>query len=387
MSLNDVLNAAYEDAKKAFEEEKKKARTQQALVQQEQGIKYDANKARPDLIDDEWYERIRLDYNDDGVRDFVKSDEPGDWLLATNFVINTYPNFHHAVIDVAKVLEFGARKYTRVLTQNPVDALQELSRLCTCQNNTDQRNAIQNVDTPQKGFAFLATTNNTQKPKELHVTPIESSCVKASVESATTENSSKKIAPTPLVNEATATNGVQAIHSDSANIESAFDTRKKDKTETGDDDLLLLGLPPPTRTVSLNSKEAPAPFVESSHNAPSTSTTTTPQEKFVDSFVEDVTKVWVSWGTVLKALNVHSSICYVRAMLSVHDNSLWCSGENNWRKGFERKRLVVAALRHWDAWRGGELVAADSGLDHRAHFLCNMMFMWCLHGQEKTNGK
>jgi hypothetical protein len=165
MSLQDVLDASMGEAKKAYEEEKKKV-----LVQQEQGVKYDANKARPDLIDDAWCRWILESQYDDGIRSLVMADSVEDWQMATTLVVETYPNAYHALTDVAKVLEFGCKKYA----------------------------------------------------------------------------------------------------------------------------------------------------------------------------------------------------------------------ENNWRKGFERKRLVAAALRHWNAWRGGELVAADSGLDHRAHFLCNMMFMWCLHGQKEN---
>jgi hypothetical protein len=54
---------------------------------------------------------------------------------------------------------------------------------------------------------------------------------------------------------------------------------------------------------------------------------------------------------------------------------------NNWRKGIERERLQAAALRHWLAWRSGEVNDPESGLDHRAHCLCELMFLWCLHGQ------
>lgn len=51
---------------------------------------------------------------------------------------------------------------------------------------------------------------------------------------------------------------------------------------------------------------------------------------------------------------------------------------NNWmRIDDPGTRYYDAAMRHIDAWRGGERVDGDSGLPHLAHAICCLMFlMW-----------
>ena len=41
------------------------------------------------------------------------------------------------------------------------------------------------------------------------------------------------------------------------------------------------------------------------------------------------------------------------------------------------RRYYAAAMRHLSAWRQGEIVDEESGLDHLAHAACNLLFlMW-----------
>lgn len=47
---------------------------------------------------------------------------------------------------------------------------------------------------------------------------------------------------------------------------------------------------------------------------------------------------------------------------------------NNWQ-GVETERYVSALLRHFTAWRKGEIVDHESGLDHLSHMLTNLIFI------------
>lgn len=50
-------------------------------------------------------------------------------------------------------------------------------------------------------------------------------------------------------------------------------------------------------------------------------------------------------------------------------------GENNWKKCTELNRVYAALLRHLLAWRCGEKIDKDSGIEHLAHVACNCMFL------------
>lgn len=52
--------------------------------------------------------------------------------------------------------------------------------------------------------------------------------------------------------------------------------------------------------------------------------------------------------------------------------------ENNWKKGLAYSRVFDATQRHLMAWFcDREQKASDSGLDHLAHAICNLLFlMW-----------
>lgn len=51
-------------------------------------------------------------------------------------------------------------------------------------------------------------------------------------------------------------------------------------------------------------------------------------------------------------------------------------GANNWRSvPGARARYTAAALRHFEAWRGGEIKDPESGYPHLAHVVCNVLFL------------
>ena len=48
---------------------------------------------------------------------------------------------------------------------------------------------------------------------------------------------------------------------------------------------------------------------------------------------------------------------------------------DNWRKCDDNSRYVDAAMRHFEAWRSGEILDAESGLHHLAHVRCCLAFL------------
>lgn len=48
---------------------------------------------------------------------------------------------------------------------------------------------------------------------------------------------------------------------------------------------------------------------------------------------------------------------------------------HNWRKGFKYSRLMDAALRHLNAYNGGEKKDPESGKSHLAHASCCLMML------------
>ena len=49
--------------------------------------------------------------------------------------------------------------------------------------------------------------------------------------------------------------------------------------------------------------------------------------------------------------------------------------ERNWEKGFAWSRPYAATLRHLFAWWSGETYDPETGLNHLAHALCEIMFL------------
>jgi len=53
----------------------------------------------------------------------------------------------------------------------------------------------------------------------------------------------------------------------------------------------------------------------------------------------------------------------------------------NW-KNVEEHRYVSATMRHFEAYRKGELCDPESGLSHLAHAMVNLMFLYCLEKEK-----
>ena len=53
--------------------------------------------------------------------------------------------------------------------------------------------------------------------------------------------------------------------------------------------------------------------------------------------------------------------------------------ENNWKKGLPEGDIIGALERHLIKFKRGELIDPDTGTDHRANMLCNMMFWMALY--------
>lgn len=48
--------------------------------------------------------------------------------------------------------------------------------------------------------------------------------------------------------------------------------------------------------------------------------------------------------------------------------------EQSWRK-VSKQRYIAATMRHFEAYRSGELLDPESGLPHLWHVACNIMFL------------
>lgn len=50
-------------------------------------------------------------------------------------------------------------------------------------------------------------------------------------------------------------------------------------------------------------------------------------------------------------------------------------GDNNWKLNPDHDRFYAAAMRHMEAWREGEVINPDSGIQHLAHAAANLVFL------------
>lgn len=50
-------------------------------------------------------------------------------------------------------------------------------------------------------------------------------------------------------------------------------------------------------------------------------------------------------------------------------------GKNNWQLCKDTTRYVDAAMRHFEAYRAGELTDKESGLSHLSHLITNISFL------------
>lgn len=56
---------------------------------------------------------------------------------------------------------------------------------------------------------------------------------------------------------------------------------------------------------------------------------------------------------------------------------------DNWRGGFEYRRLIGAVLRHTMSWAKGEDADPETGLSHLAHAACELMFLFWMNKHRK----
>lgn len=57
--------------------------------------------------------------------------------------------------------------------------------------------------------------------------------------------------------------------------------------------------------------------------------------------------------------------------------------DNNWQKVEPRSRYIDAMDRHWNAWMMGQKQDPESGHNHLAHAMCNLLFLLWFDNEEK----
>ncbi len=50
-------------------------------------------------------------------------------------------------------------------------------------------------------------------------------------------------------------------------------------------------------------------------------------------------------------------------------------GVDNWKGVKDTNQFIGAALRHICAWKRGEKVDSETGIDHLAHAVCDLLFL------------
>lgn len=105
-------------------------------------------------------------------------------------------------------------------------------------------------------------------------------------------------------------------------------------------------------------------YVVALHN--SVLTTTTEQEKQEQDFVRLVTLHLASLKE-LSGLLKHNNTCQSLQVIK--------TGDNNWRGGIKWSRLIDAALRHIHAFNAGEDYDTETGISHLAHARCCLAFL------------
>jgi len=119
----------------------------------------------------------------------------------------------------------------------------------------------------------------------------------------------------------------------------------------------------------LQTKITNAQFVAgNSQSAFVISTTTISPGWCEESFAVGATTAWECLGIMQKELKKRSGIC-------LPINSIFKTGENNWRSGLSYGRCFAALHRHvWAFWLG-ETHDSESGLHHLAHAICCLLFL------------
>lgn len=76
-------------------------------------------------------------------------------------------------------------------------------------------------------------------------------------------------------------------------------------------------------------------------------------------------------GSIVRGIDIASSITSNPA----NGYTLLTSGRDNWKIGFDPRKVLKSLMRHVIAYSDGEEFDQESGLPHIGHALANLMFM------------
>ena len=102
--------------------------------------------------------------------------------------------------------------------------------------------------------------------------------------------------------------------------------------------------------------------------------TNTEQNSLEESYVVAATTDSAFLMTLYSVLKEHSLI-YDDIQVTIKNNTVEIMGDWNWARGFKRSRLFGALLRHVFASLRGEDKDSESGLSHMAHAGCCVLFI------------
>lgn len=240
---------------------------------------------------------------------------------------------HSVLLEVAKVLAFGAEKYSKINNQG-------LKRCLSAQD-----------------VSIL----------------LDQSMPGVYVGLVTIKNLKKKIPNTRRDSVSTAKSGERGTKKDSKNIEDG-EQRKRGIAQSQKGENVVGSLERGMGLLQMNGMNYSSPrevlvkYAEEQIESGIPITVTTP-DKSEESFVLGATTASGFLKIVQTSLRERSNISVTLP------KSLIESGRNNWRKGMEWSRMVDAALRHLGAWNEGEDLDPESGISHLAHCLCCIIFL------------
>lgn len=282
----------------------------------------------------------------------------------------------HALSEYVRVLEFGARKYTRQL-QTIGQVCEQLARLCTCSTD-DQQSATLIEGMPPKDCASSATSRSTHERSGLAATETGSSMQEGSVGSVMTDTSKLRTQDTPNGNGGTSSDGRETTATGFESTSSSGNATTLSQSELVAARRCSAGLGLRGK-MSCSCESCSAGDAQSavvSQVERSTSITVTSPARHEGFSVESATRDLDYSMTTRRFLSEHLPTCAVHRALAWRGDVLVIPGEDNWRKVPElRRRYYAAAMRHLVAWWGGERLDPESGLHHLAHALCCVAFV------------
>jgi hypothetical protein len=281
-----------------------------------------------------------------------------------------------AVEEVAHVLGYGSKKYTRRLSVTNGDAAVELLQRLLCEKTTRLPSAILIGDMPLAECASSVTLQRILRPDEQAVTLND---LRSIVDSAALAMSarSKKNSPTmPSDNVSTLTSGDCLMGNDSKRQSANTHPEGASERET------------PLGTTSKGSRGLTSPLNEQSKysnvrtgvqyatprptlNADMISTTTTEPESSADSSVTDATRDSAFWAITRSLLGQLSGT----SKPAIEGSELIIPGAGNWARGMFFSSTFGCLLRHVTRRLMGETHDPETGRLHTAHIACNALFL------------